>query len=117
MVKKKKETHDSFYFFFKFIPFLLTICSFISGILVTIVSSSFWISKNVATVPYVDSKHEEALKFADKVASDHAEMVKKDMLAEIRAQGSDIKAMATKEDILLDSVRTIQNRMFEERKK
>jgi hypothetical protein len=120
---------------FKAMPVVLSAVSFIGGILIALVTASFWYGKNVATVEYVDAKHNqlvqmvkesiEALtKYADRVAIDartqaydHSDMNKKDALAEVKAQSSDIKALGAKQDILLDTVRTIQNQMFEQRKR
>lgn len=116
---------------FKAMPVVISALSFLGGLILALITASFWFSKNVATVQYVDSKHEEVLKivkdsieslikYADKVAVDagnkaidHSDSNKKDMMNAVTAQSSDIKALGAKQDILLDSVRTIQNRMFD----
>jgi hypothetical protein len=109
---------------YKMFNFVIGFVAFIGGILSALVGFSFWFGKNVATIPYVDGRHKEAMEYVDArtiqvrdQAYDHADMNKKDLMGEIKAQGSDIKALGAKQDVMLDTVRVIQSQMFETRKR
>lgn len=106
--------------FLRIMPVIFSAISFIGGVLAAMIM----ISKNIATIPYVDEKHKESMEHADKAAIeaknqafDRAEMVRKDIMGEIKSQSADIRAMGAKQDILLDSVKTIQQNIFETRKR
>jgi demethoxyubiquinone hydroxylase (CLK1/Coq7/Cat5 family) len=126
----------------KNLPVLITAVSFIIGILTTLLGQSFVMGKNiatVATVAYVDQKHDEVLKYAEKLgienrsyaeklalenrayadklaaesvakAFDHSDLNKKELSIRVESFGAKI-------DIMLDTVKTIQNQMYESRKR
>jgi hypothetical protein len=125
--------------FLKVFPIVMTVMSFIVGIVVTMISQSYWVGKNMATVDYVDQRHTDAMKYSEKLgienkayaeklsidnkiyseklyadlkqqAFDHSDLNKKDMSIRIEAFG-------TKLDLMLDTVKTIQSQMYDNRRR
>jgi hypothetical protein len=119
----------------KILPVVMTVMSFVIGIVVSMVGQSYWMGKNMATVDYVDQRHTEAMKYSEKLgienkayaeklaidnkiyadklnadvkqqAFDHSDLNKKDMSIRIEAFG-------TKLDLMLDTVKTIQSQMYD----
>ena len=88
------------------------------------VTASFWFGKNVATISYVDATFEKSVKLAQEgdragleMAKEFSNANKKDTMLEIKSQSADIKSLNSKQDLILDSLRTLQQQMFESRRR
>jgi hypothetical protein len=87
----------------------------VGGVIFGAAVNAYTIATRIATVPYVDAKFEQGIKYTDgktdqvlQSAIAHSDLNRQMMLTEIREQGADVKAIAAKQDILLDSVRALQ---------
>lgn len=108
----------------KFLPVVFAVLSFVGGFIGNLVSNTYKLSQNIATTPYVDKRHEEALKYTElksqqtlQSAFDHSDANRQAVMIEFKAQGSDIKALGAKQDILLDSVKSIQQQLYDTRRR
>ena len=101
-------------------PVILPVLMFVGGLW----AASLNYTRSVATVPYVDEKIIQVMRYSDtkdeivlQKSYDHADSNKKDMMIEIKSQGADVKTLSSKIDLLLESLRTLQSQMFDTRRR
>jgi hypothetical protein len=125
--------------FVKLFPVVMTVLSFVIGIVVSLVGHSYWVGKNMATVDYVDQHHTEAMKYAEKLGIENKAYAEKlgienkvyadKLYADVKQQAFDhsdlnkkdtsirIEAFGAKIDLMLDTVKTIQSQIYESRRR
>lgn len=91
--------------------FIIPLVAFFGGMLIDAVKYS----RDVATVPYVDQRHEESKKYTDDKAREtleraisHSDMNHQDMMLRLEALSSDVKSYGVKLDTVLDSLKDIK---------
>lgn len=79
----------------------------------------FSLSKNIATVPYVDERYQSSLKYTDKVAEEtlraaieHSDLNRQLMLTEIKSLSADVRSASGKQEIILQTVNALQQSKF-----
>lgn len=95
---------------------LLTLLAFTGGAVATGARDFFMAGKTIATVPYVDQKHEEALKFAAQIGKDssekafeHSDENKLKVEGEVKDLKIEMASLEGKQNAMADSIKDIKD--------
>ncbi len=91
----------------------------IGGILVSVtvtgISTTVWLTKNVATSSEIESGIETLRKYVDQKdneiltkAYDHSDTNRRETLLKIEQMAGDVKSLSVKQDLMLDTLRSMQ---------
>jgi hypothetical protein len=98
---------------------LVAIALTILGAMGGMAFNAYTIAEKIATKPYVDEKTTEVRKYTDEksaqvlqTAFEHSDMNRQQMLLKMETYGSDVKSQGVKIDLVLDTVRALQQESF-----